>query len=230
VDTAWVPLLRGGRHSGVLTSIAYLLRFPTNRARAHRYYNAFECSSFIPSGPLPPPSDPCSQHEDLTLRCGCDSCHESLEPMAAHWGRYAEYGFGALDESEYPDVIGTGRCEAPFENIETLLECLRLYELDPVGEELPYEGQLVSLVFRSTEEREKVAEGPRKLVDDGIESGALARCTAERMWTLLMRRSPSTSEIAQQIPELAELFRSSGYDLKELVKEIVLSPAYGRSP
>ncbi|MEO0812221.1 MAG: hypothetical protein AAFY60_05100, partial [Myxococcota bacterium] len=56
VDTAWVPLLRGGRHSGVLTSIAYLLRFPTNRARAHRYYNAFECSSFIPSGPLPPPS------------------------------------------------------------------------------------------------------------------------------------------------------------------------------
>ncbi|MEO1338547.1 MAG: hypothetical protein AAFV29_23090, partial [Myxococcota bacterium] len=89
-DRRWVPIERSGRHAGVLTTPGYLLKFQTGRQRAHRFYNAFECASFIPNGPLPSPFAECSQREDLTQRCGCDACHKTLEPMAAHWGRFAE--------------------------------------------------------------------------------------------------------------------------------------------
>ena len=229
IDT-WRRVERTVRHAGVLTTPGYLLRHQSDRQRAHRFYNAFECSSFIPNGPLPPPSDPCSQHEDLTQRCGCDACHIRLEPMAAHWGRFTEYGFQPLDETDYPTNGTASRCAPPVADHETFLTCLRQYELDPVGEEQAYAGLLNAYVFRTVEERQNIEQGPAKLVQESIDAGRFSSCTVHRMWEHFMRREPTRDKVAAVLPELITSLEESHYDLKSLVKTIVLHPAYGRQP
>lgn len=228
-DPGWVRIERGGRHSGVLTSPAYLMRHAAWRQRAHRFYNAFECASFEPSGPLPSPLAPCSQRQDLTERCGCEGCHRTLEPMAAHWGRFAEYGFMPLNEDRFP-TRGLERCAPPFDSIEHLFNCTRQYELDPVGEEAEWVGYLNAYVFRDRAEAARIEAGPRALVQTSVQSGRFAACTVERMWTRLMHREPTETELAEVLPDLAERFVDSDHDLAALVEWIVTQPAYGRAP
>ncbi|MEM7678668.1 MAG: hypothetical protein AAF449_22025, partial [Myxococcota bacterium] len=219
-DRRWVPVERSGRHAGVLTTPGYLLKFQTGRQRAHRFYNAFECASFIPNGPLPSPFAECSQREDLSQRCGCDACHKTLEPMASHWGRFAEYGFLPLDETDYPTVIGPS-CLPPYDNIEQLFDCFRFYELDPQGEEEAYRGFLTAYVFRTPDQRRNIEEGPARLVADSLASGRLDRCTVRRMWTHFMRREPNLEEDGTVIPALTTAYTSSDRSIKTLIKEIV---------
>lgn len=225
----WVPVERSGRHAGVLTTPGYLLKHQSNRQRAHRFYNAFECSSFIPDGPLPSPFAECSQHEDLTQRCGCNACHQTLEPLAAHWGRFSEYGYRHLDELSYPTQAGD-KCTPPLDSVYGLFDCFRFYELDPVGEEVPFRGYLNSYVFRTPEERARIEAGPGRLARESVESGRFAGCTVRRMWTHFMRREPSLDESAEVLPGLARVFAASDYDVKALVKTIVSHPAYRRIP
>lgn len=225
----WVTVNRSGRHAGVLTTPGYLLRFGSNRGRAHRFYNAFECSSFLPAGSLPSPFEPCSQREDLTQRCGCNSCHQGLEPMAAAWGRFAEYGLAPIEDARYPARAGAN-CRAPFTSLEQVIRCARLYETDPVGDEIPYAGMLHGYVFRTPEQVEVLEVGPRALVERSLTSGAFATCTVRRMWTHFMRRAPTVDEEASVVPVLRAEFETKGYDLRGLVASIVNHPAYRRLP
>ena len=228
-DTNWVSIKRSGRHAGLLTSPAYLMRHAAWRQRAHRYYAAFECSAFTPSGPLPSPFDPCSQREDLTQRCGCSDCHTVLEPLAAHWARFAEYGFMALNEDRFP-IQGASVCSPPFESIEQLFLCDRLYKLNPVGEEEAYRGFLNGYVFRTADEQLSIEEGPRRRVQQSIASRRIAECTVERMWMQFMHRSPTPDERADVLPDMIDAFTTNNYDIRSLIKTIVSQPAYGRAP
>ena len=222
----WVSVQRSGRHAGVLPTPGYLLRFASNRARAFRFYGAFECSSFIPSGPLPSPTEPCSQRLELTERCGGDSCHIKLEPMASHWGRFSEYGYANLDETNFPEV-GFQKCST-FQNIDDFFDCFRHYKLDPAPEEEPFAARLNAYVFRSEEEIAAIEQGPGLLAQQAIDSGRFGACTVRRMWTQFMRREPTIDEEENVLPELASDFAQQGYNIKALVKRIVLHPAYGR--
>lgn len=226
----WVDVDRTGRHAGILTTPGYLLKYQSNRGRAHRYYNAFECSSFIPSGALPSPQEACSKHENLTLRCGCDSCHVRLEPMASKWGRFAEYGMSPLSEARYPKT-GTTVC-SNFQSLDQLFRCFRFYNVQPVGEEDTPEnrGLLKPYVFRTPEEVADLEIGPAALVQKSIDSGTFASCTTRKMWGYYMRREPTPDEESTVIPKLAADFKNGGYHLKGLVKAIVTQPAYGRMP
>lgn len=224
----WVEVVRRGRHSGVLTTPAYLLKFASNRGRAHRYYNAFECSSFLPNGPLPSPQESCSKHENLTLRCGCDACHVKLEPMAAAFGRFSEYGMAHLDDVRYPKAASSVCSQ--IRSIEQLFRCFRFYELDPVGEEVPYRGMLNPYVFRTDEEAKAIDKGPAALAEDSIASGRFATCTVRKLWTHLLRRPPTAEEEATVLPDLRRRFEADSYRLKGLIKAIVTHPAYRRLP
>jgi hypothetical protein len=227
-DERWVASEASGRHAGVLTTPGYLLRFAANRMRAHRYYDAFECRSFVPNGPLPSPFEPCSQREDLTERCGCDACHVALEPLAAHWGRFAEYGVAPLPADRFPATIGAS-CSAPIDTAEQLYRCLRNYELDPQGEEEAYRGFLNAYVFRDPSEFDFIEGGPRRRVDAAVTDGTLQRCAVQRLWTRFMHRPPSPDETAEVLPTLVEEFEASGRRLDELVRAIVTHPAYRRT-
>jgi hypothetical protein len=224
----WTELPRSGRHAGVLTTAGFLLKFQSNRARAHRFTNAFECGVYLPSGTLPSPSEPCSKREDLTQRCGCSSCHVALEPAAAHWGRFAEYGHTPLDDLRFPKR---------FENVCTritsfdqLLRCFRFYQLEAVGDEVPFRGLLKPYVFRPPTELENVEQGPTRLAGESVRSGRFSRCTVRRLWTHFMHRPPTAEEEQSVLPGLIKSFDDDDHRLRGLVKAIVTQPAYRRMP
>lgn len=227
-DASWTPTEGSLRSAGVLTSPGYLLRFAANRMRAHRYYNAFECRSFVPNGPLPSPFEACSQREDLSERCGCDSCHVTLEPLAAHWGRFMENGFGELRSDEFPPLFG-GACQVPIDGVDTLSLCLRAYNLNtqPGTEVAEYANLLNALVFRDTSEAVIVESGPGLRVEQGVNASIIQSCLAERMWTEFMGRSPTAEESLELLPQLVQRFEGEGRSLKAMVRAIVELPRYG---
>lgn len=226
--TGWVDVPRTGRHSGVLTTAGFLLKFQSNRARANRFASAFECGVFVPSGPLPSANEPCSKREDLTKRCGCDACHTALEPMAAHWGRFAEYGHTPLDDRRYPkrfESVCTG-----VTSLDQLLRCYRFYQLEVVGDETPYRGLLKPYVFRPDGEVSNVEIGPTQLTNESLRSGRLSRCTVRRVFTHFMHRAPTAEEEQSRLPALVEAFDNDNRRLRGLVKSIVTHPSYRRLP
>ena len=224
IDT-WESYERGLRHAGVLTMPGYMVKFPTNRSRANRFYNAFLCESFeAPSGGLPDASDSCSDEPDLTERCGCKYCHATVEPAAAHWGRWVEAGLGAMNTDLFP--IYNERCTEP--NARNNFAC-RLFYLTPnaaTHDKLQeYIGTLNAYVFLDEEHEQNVEEGPIRLAQEAIESGQFATCTVTRLWRHLMHRDPYDEEVAV-ISELANEFASNGYSFKELVRSLIKREEY----
>ena len=111
-ESEWHQVQLSPAHAGVLTHPSFLLRFQTNRARASRFYEAFLCAPFVPpDGGLPAATEEEARDPDLQRRAGCKYCHASLEPAAAHWGRWTETGAGFLDPNRFPALDeGCLRC------------------------------------------------------------------------------------------------------------------------
>jgi hypothetical protein len=102
-DTSWREYVRNPEHAGVLTTAAYLGRFPTWRPRVSQFRTAFMCRPFSPAtGSLPSPDDTCTREPNLARRCGCQNCHAALEPMTAWFGRWAERSTRYLDPASFP--------------------------------------------------------------------------------------------------------------------------------
>lgn len=217
-------------HSGVLTSLSYLLRFQTARARANRFYNAFLCEPFqAPEGGLPSPNDECSQEPNLRERCGCSYCHVKLEPAAAHWGRFAEAGTMYIDPAQYP--IYEPRCAACAEHPERDCDpaCERFYVTE-VGhpKEAPFAGVLRAYEWRGEDEVANVEAGPRKAVEGAVADGRLAACTVTQLFKRLYRREPTEDEMGTALPAWANEFQEGGFDFKALVKTMVKADGYRR--
>jgi hypothetical protein len=230
-DAEWVTYARTpALHSGVLTSLSYLLRFQTGRARANRFYNAFLCEPFqAPTDGLPSPNDACSQEPNLRERCGCNYCHSRLEPAAAHWARFAEAGTMYIDPALYP--VFEPRCAACAEHPERSCDplCEKFYVTDIGHEkERPFAGVLKAYEWRDRAEIENVEAGPRKAVEAAIADGRLASCTVTKVFERLYRREPTPEEKNVDLPALATAFQSGGFDFKALVKALVTAEGYRR--
>ncbi|MCA9545363.1 MAG: hypothetical protein KC613_13255, partial [Myxococcales bacterium] len=198
-DKAWRPAPREhAEHAGVLTSVAYLLRFPTARARANRYYHAFLCQPFVaPPDGLPSPNDPCSSEPDLRERCGCSSCHTQLEPAAAYWGRFAEAGTLYLDPEQFPTYLPRCAQCAQDPNVACDGFCQRFY-VSEIGhpKQAPFAGVLKSYEFRPPAEIANLEAGPGALVQRSVDDGRLARCVSEKLFERLYKRAPTARELA----------------------------------
>ena len=230
-DDSWHRVPRAhDRHSGLLTSLSYLLRFQTDRARANRFYNAFLCQPFVaPPNGLPSPNDACSQQPNLRERCGCNYCHARLEPAAAYWGRFANAGSLFLDPEQFPPY--QARCAACARNPDATCDfiCQRFY-VSEIGhpDEAPFAGVLKSYEWRGEDEVARVEGGPRGLVQASVESGQLGQCVTRKAFERLYHRPMSEVEQAADLPRFTAAFVDSGYDFKALVRTLVTDPAYRR--
>lgn len=224
-DPTWVEVDLGDHHSGVLTSPAFLGRFQTGRARANQFYDAFFCQPFQPpDGGLPEVDEP-RPSLDLTVRAGCKYCHALLEPAAAHWGRWAEFGAGYLDPDTYPafDPL-CAECAAGLADCSE--SCNRHYLIRPLStEQDPYVGWLDAYQFLEERHDVHVDRGPSLLVEQGLADGRIPRCAATQAATWLLGRAPLPEE-EPWIDELATGFVQSDYRWRSLVKAIVTSSAY----
>lgn len=230
----WVALEREAPHAGVITLPAFLLRFQTNRSRANRYRIAFLGEYFQPPGTK---DTNCEQEtDDLTKRCVCRSCHLTLEPLAAHFGQFAEAGSMSLRDyaREYATRNACSKGIAPA----STAWCDRHYEQAPDITDpdiRPY--KLKALRYADAEHPAigpNFEEGPQGLVKEDIESGLFYEVAVEQLFTFLMKRAPNldptTSDYeGDALAKIATEFRSHD-NLHLAVREIVKLPAYRRMP
>lgn len=215
--------------AGILTSMSYLLRFQTSRARANQFHNSFLCQPFVaPAGGLPSPNDDCSREPNLRKRCGCGFCHAQLEPAAAHWARFADAGTAWLNPELFPTYMA--RCAQCARNPGAACDfvCDRFY-VSEVGhpDEAPYAGVLKAYEWRDAEEVAKVEAGPAALVQQAINDGRLAQCAAQKVFTRLYHREPVEAE-RDDLRRFARVFEDSDYNFKALVKAELMDPGYRR--
>jgi hypothetical protein len=221
-DATWSEVDRGtDLHAGVLTMPGYLLRFQTNRARANRFRQDFECESFVP--PAVSQNEPgCSAAgTDLTKRCACQYCHSTLEPLAAHWGKFAEAGTTLMtDTTRFP--VQNNSCIGSTNGI-----CARFYATNPDGDS---PGKLLAWQYADAAHpgiRDAIGPGPRARAQAILASGVFARCTVKRAFTYLMKREPRDDEQAT-VATLAEGFKSNAYSLPWLMETLVGRDDYRR--
>jgi hypothetical protein len=230
-DSAWRAVPRAYQaHSGILTSISFLLRFQTARARANRFYHAYLCEPFIaPPNDLPSPNDPCSQEPNLSERCGCNACHARLEPAAAWWGRFAEAGTMYLEPERFPTFLSRCATCARDPNVVCDPICERFY-VSEIGhpDQAEFAGVLKSYEWRGADDIARVEAGPKGLVQAALDDGRLPICVATKLFERLYHRSPTVTEQVEVLPGFRDAFVQSNYDFKTLVRAMVRDPGYGR--
>jgi hypothetical protein len=227
LDQSWTEVDRGGIHAGVATLPAYLLKFQTNRGRANRFRIDFACSHYTaPADPKPEPG--CSNRaDDLTNRCICQSCHERVEPTAAHWGGFAEAGSTQItNRTLYP--VSRPECKSSNDP-----DCRRFYVTDPeeanVGTLRPFQ-----FADAHPEYKTAIAGGPRLLAQKIINSGEFAQCTVQRAFAYLMKRDiRAFGEESDELALLEELSKEftdpakGNWRYQWLVKRLISRPEYG---
>ena len=227
---AWAEFTRDGSHSGVLTTPAFLYRFPTQRARVNHFYEAFLCKTFSPpaEGSLPPPEDSCNRENNLAVRCGCNYCHATIEPTGAHWGRYAERGAQFLSPDRFPrfDV----KCRDCALNGDTLCggECGQYVMQAYDGDGASSLGMLTTYLYRTADEEQNIEAGPQLLVQRMLQTGDLERCTVKRIWNEFLGRPMTAQEQRMYLTPLSQNFAKSGHKLKSLIEHVVTTDAYRR--
>jgi hypothetical protein len=225
-DTTWTEVERGPMHAGVLTLPIFLLRFQTNRSRGDRFRVNFMCQYFIPPEKLNP-TPGCSETDaDITQRCNCQYCHQILEPLASHFGLFAEAGTTLMsDTSVFPKSDPACADGTPTQF------CRRFYVTQP---DIHGAGALAPYQFADTHPDfvDNIEQGPRKLAMEAIDSGVFARCAVKRVFSHFHKRDMAivgddTEEIAL-LEKLADEFESTNYDLRQLILRVVTLPQYRR--
>lgn len=220
----WVKVDRGNLHAGVLTTPMFLLKFSSDRGRATRFYSSFLCTHFqAPPGGLPPAQDSCHDEPNLMKRCGCKYCHQTVEPAAAYWGRWAEAGIAVLNPDEYPPV--SDFCKK-MQNRNNAM-CRRFYFYPNDDKEMDYLGHFIPYVFATPTIKQNIEAGPIALAQQSIDDGTFASCTTRKMWTWFVG-ADSHPQQESQILQLAANFKSNRYDLLKLIQAIVSTPEYRR--
>ena len=226
----WVEYTRDEQAAGVLTTPAWLYRFPTQRARVNQFWQAFLCKSFSPpAGALvPPPEDSCNRDNNLATRCGCSYCHATIEPVGAHWGRFGERNAQYLDPTMFPKVSAKCRDCALAGNTTCDNECGNYVMQAFDGEGATSLGLLRTYLYRTTDEEPNIVGGPRLLVERTMQTGDLEKCAVKNVWNHLLGRPMTTEEERLYMSELVDQFAMSNHNLKHLMLRVVSTDAYRR--
>jgi hypothetical protein len=225
VDT-WQDVDRGAMHAGLLTMPGYLLRFQTNRGRANRWRIVFTNQYFIPPSNLDDTKcDP--NANDLTQKCNCRYCHEHLEPLAAHWGKFAEAGTTLMSDDNVFPINDADCIDKPQNGF-----CARFYVTDSSQENpgslFPYQYQK-----EHPDYVDSINAGPKQLAQQIIDDGTFASATVTELFTFFVKRAPITDgsifDEQKTISDLASGFKKNGYSFVWLTQQIVTLRQYGRT-
>jgi hypothetical protein len=226
---AWAEYTRGPEHSGVLTTPAFLYRFPTYRARVNEFYEAFLCKTFVPSAEsLPPPEDACNRENNLAKRCGCNYCHATIEPTGAHWGRFGERTAQFLSPEQFPRFDAKCRDCAIAGDVSCGGECGQYVMQAYDGDGANSLGLLKTYLYRTPDEEPNIEGGPATLVQRMMQTGDLERCAVRRIWSEFLGRPMSAEEQRLYLQPLADEFTRDGHRLKGLIQRVVMTDAYRR--
>ena len=205
---------RGAHAAGLLTMPMYLEKYASARARGAAIYNDFLCKSFSAGQAELAASD----EPDLTKRPGCQTCHATLEPLAAYFARIEPASFVYLPESLFPvkaksckkDKAGklNGSCNALYD--------AAFYDVD---------GPTLRGAHGSLPHADSGAAGAGA---DITRMPEFASCAVQRVASSFLGR-PTTSDDAVLLEKLTVDFVQSGYRMRSLVRGVALSDEYRRA-
>lgn len=226
----WREYTRDATHSGLLTTPAFLYRFPTQRARVNEFYEAFLCKTFAPAADasLPPPEDACNRENNLAKRCGCNYCHATIEPTGAHWGRFGERSALFLPADQFPRF--DPKCRDCALNGDTNCggECSNYIMQAYDGDGANSLGLLKTYLYRTPDEEKNIESGPQLLVQRMMQTGDLERCAVRRIWAEFLGRPMTAEEQRMYLATFSQDFAKNGHSLKALIERVVMSDAYRR--
>lgn len=230
-------------HAGVLSTQAWLARYPStdtnrNRARARWTYFHFLGVDIEKSAPRSTDPDALADTDNPTMKNpACTVCHERLDPMAGAYQSFGDIGhyldqFGGKDSLsdayKCPECYGGEPGSTDYQEGDTWYRDMRVpgFEGDPA--ETDFQDSLQWLA-------QEIVSDPR-----------FARATVQFWWPAVFGSEPllppidaEASDADQQIrafnaqqaliSQLADDFQASGFDLKSLLADMVMSPWYRHS-
>ena len=219
----WIDVKTSSLHSGMLTMAGFLLRYGTNRGRTNKFYNVFLCRPFqAPPGGLPAGQDPCHKEPNLMKRCGCRYCHQTIEPVAAYWGRWSESAASLMDSKVYPEYLD--KCGSRDARRDRF--CRTFYFVSPSHQdEERYRGMLKSYVFANDKMKQNIDKGPVGLANEAIKSGLFASCTVKKLWMWFVSKSLPSDH---RLKTLTQQFIKDNYNMKKLLRNMVMTSEYRR--
>ncbi len=229
-EDTWVRVERGESHAGVLTTMGYLSRFASNRARANRFYTAFYCDPFVPSEDGLP-AEEANPHPDLRQRNGCQDCHNVLEPAAAHWGRWrtgGTYGFFDLESVSFEEPRLDCQCGPGTSRANCSAFCQTYFVTASNSHEdtyATYGGLPLATAYLLSGEGAALDAGPAALVDSPAEQAQVAACAARTLAQTLLGREIQPAELPW-LEDQTEFFLSHGMDYTALMSRMVSDPKY----
>ena len=201
---------RGPNASGILTMPVFLTKYGTRRGRAHVLYNVFRCRQFVAENlKLEPSTEP-----DLTKRSGCQTCHATLEPMAAYFTRVLESDWTWLPKESFP--IDQASCRADPLKMSTT--CKGYY--DPA-----FTSPTATMLRGAYASVAHADEGPAGLAKATVSSPEFGKCVVTNMASSFLGRELGVEDEAM-VTRLEGTFVGSGYKMRSLVKALVHEPAY----
>jgi hypothetical protein len=205
----WPVELEGIPHAGVLTTPAYLNRFPTtdtnrNRHRSWAFYKAFLATDILQMADRPIDITDSEVHNPTLNDPQCNICHAVMEPVAGLFQNWDEDGaLNPIEEGWYPEMYTPGFGE----------------------EELPSSQKVTSLQWLA-----------QKTTADGRFPLAIARQVFHTLTGLQIinaaeigdneEKKATWQEQTDFLTGLADDFKSSEYDYRVLVRGVVLSHFY----
>jgi hypothetical protein len=228
----WRVVERSDRHAGVLTTFGYLMRFASNRGRANRFYSAFRCEPFVPPADGLPEELEADPPPNLRERAGCASCHDTLERVAAAWGRWrgaSTYGF--FDEAFLPMNEARTDCEAcqTGDGPRCSSFCNTYFITADNSHPLALEdwrGYPQARAWLTDTESAILEEGPTGLVDEPNEQRRVTTCAVRNLATHFLGRELTEEELLDWVPEVHAAFETSGFDFLALTETLLKDERY----
>lgn len=237
-DPVWHKQTRSGVHAGILTQPAFLLRYQTARARANRFRISFLGKYFTP--PSGEAGEGCSDTaDDLTQRCTCQGCHQTLEPLASYFGAFAEAGSALIShyDKQVDSLVDCASQVMPGSNGL----CARFYKAIDTPTGTIYRRNPLEFVDAHPEYDERYDAGPAALVADEALApfgdkpySHLAWATTRNLFNFLVHREidhqGDSVDEQELLDELATQFEMGGFNFKQLAKSIIMTEAFRRMP
>jgi hypothetical protein len=192
----------------------FLQKYATARARGAVLYNAFLCKSFIAeNAQLTPSTEP-----NLMKRPGCQTCHATLEPLAAYFARIEPSSSVFLPASNFPAV--SAACKKD-KNGKLNGNCNALYDVAFADDK----GATLRSAYGSIQHADAAAVGAGHDITSNPEFG---QCAVQRVASSFLGR-PTTPDDAPLLAALDKDFVASGYRMRTLVRGIVRSSEYRKA-
>ncbi|HEX4352024.1 MAG TPA: DUF1585 domain-containing protein, partial [Polyangiales bacterium] len=202
---------RGPQASGIMTMPVFLTKYGSRRARAHVLYNAFACKDFIAENiQLTPSTEP-----NLMLRPGCNTCHATLEPLAAYFTRIQESTWNFLPDDKLPTASTKCAAADPTKMSST---CSTFY--DPA-----FTDKTSATLRGAYASSDHAAAGPAGIAAELTNTSEFASCAAENIAASFLGR-PLTSDDDTLKAQLSAAFSAGGFKMRALVKALLISNAY----